>query len=209
MNVDVEALEIAPGESPFRMKGSAFIGHLDYVKRFVAGGLEAHFAGFRDQRQAQFLQQQHFLPSSFYDILPLVAAGYVCARQARISFTQFIRMRSRFQAERDIEGVYRTLLKISSPQLAISRLPTLQAQYFDFPGHGEAEVVEPGKAVMGRRQLPVIIAKWFTVVYETYIEVILEASGAKTVLVRSNSEARDVAAFGFPTVRYRCEVLWQ
>jgi hypothetical protein len=208
MNVDVEALQIAPGESPFRMKGSAYLGHIEYVKRFVAGGLEAHYAGFRDPRQATFFQQ-HFLPSSFYDILPLVAAGHVCARQARISFLQFIRMRSRFQAERDIEGVYRTLLKISTPQLAISRLPTLQAQYLDFPGHGEAEIVEPGKAVMHRRQLPVIIAKWFTIVYETYIEAILEASGAKTVLVRSNSEERDVAAFGFPTVRYRCEVLWQ
>jgi hypothetical protein len=190
------------------MKGLIFLGHLDYVKRFVAGGLEAHYAGFRDPRQAEFFRQ-HFLPSSFYDILPLVAAGHVCARQARISFAQFIRMRSRFQAERDIEGVYRALLTIGSPQLAISRLPTVQAQYLDFPGHGEAEIVEPGKAVMGRRQLPVILAKWFTIVYETYIETILQASGAKTVLVRSSCDERDAAAFGYPTVRFRCEVFWQ
>jgi hypothetical protein len=204
---EVEALTIAPGESPFRVKGSVYLGHMDYVKRFVAGGLDAMTAGFRDTRQAEYFNQ-HFLPSSFYDILPLVAAGHVCARQARLSFVQFIRMRSRYQAERDTEGVYRALLKFASPAMAISHLPTLQAQYLDFPGHGEAEIVEPGKAVMGRRQLPQIVAKWFTLVYETYIEIVLQAAGARTVLVRSQADERDVPAFGYPTVRYRCDVYW-
>jgi hypothetical protein len=34
MSVDVEALKIAPGDSPFRVKGSVYLGHIDYVQRF-------------------------------------------------------------------------------------------------------------------------------------------------------------------------------
>ena len=72
---------------------------------------------------------------------------------------QFVRMRTRYQAERDTDGVYRALLKISSPSLAISRMPTLQAQYLDFPGHGEVEVAEAGRAIMACRQLPLIVSR--------------------------------------------------
>ena len=104
-------LPCRPGESPFKIKGGAYRGHLDYVAEQVPGGVEEMLRGFRDPALAEFFQQK-FLASTFYDILPLVVAGYVCARQARKSFSEFVRVRSRYPAERDVSGIYRMLIKL-------------------------------------------------------------------------------------------------
>src|SRR5579883_3482712 len=117
-------LPFAPGDGPFRIKGAIYRGHLDYVADHVPGGIEAMLGGFKDPRLATFFHQQ-FLAGSFYDIVPLVVAGYVCARQSRKSFSEFIRTRSRHQAERDINGLYRVLLKLTTPSAVLGRLPRL------------------------------------------------------------------------------------
>jgi len=206
--MDTEALPIEPGAGPFRIKGVAYIGHLDYVRRFAAGGIEAMHENFKDKRQSEFFKQK-FLHASFYDIFPLVASGHVCARQCRLTFTQFLRMRSRFQAEQDIQGVHSLLLKLVSPGMVVTRLPSLQSQYLDFHGGGEAQMVEPKHALLQRRQLPEILARWFAIVNETYIEVALKAAGADGIIVRPKTLEHDAVSHGYPTVRYQCDVFWE
>src|SRR3954447_20372280 len=103
-------LPFRPGEGPFRIKGVAYRGHLEYVAEHVPGGIAEMLAGFRDPALVQFFEQK-FLPSSLYDIIPLVVAGYVCARQSRRTFYDFVRVRSRYQAQKDISGIYRLLIK--------------------------------------------------------------------------------------------------
>ncbi len=204
---DTEALPIDPGMGPFRIKGVAYLGHLDYVRRFAAGGIEGMHQNFRDKRQSEFFRQK-FLHASFYDIFPLVASGFACARQCRLSFSQFLSMRSRFQAEQDIQGVHSVLLKLVSPTMVVMRLPSLQSQYLDFSGGGEAHMAEPKHAVLQRRQLPEILARWFAIVNEMYVEVALGAAGADGLVVRAKTLERDSPSHGYPTVRYQCDVFW-
>jgi len=53
-----------------------------------------------------------------------------------------------------------------------------------------------------------MLATWFALVYETYVDVTLTAAGAKSVLTRSSYEP-DAPLRGYPTVKFRCEVSWQ
>lgn len=202
-----QPLPFEPGKGPFRIKGLAYSGHLAYIKEHAPGGVDAMLRGFRDLRLAEFFQQR-FLTASWYDIVPLVVAGHVCARQCSLNFSSFVRARSQFQANLDISGIHRLLLKLASPGLVITRLPALQAQYIDFTGRGEAKLLERGHAELTRAQLPVMFAKWFAVVNDAYAEAVVTSAGAQNVLIRSEYSEPDVVVHGVPTVRFRCSVRW-
>jgi len=200
-------LPFRPGESPFRVKGVAYRGHLEYVSEHVPGGVDEMLRGFRDPALPGFFAQK-FLPSTYYDIIPLIVAGYVCARQSRKSFSEFVRIRSRYQAERDVGGIYRVLLKLISPMHVIERLSALQEQYFDFAA-GSVELVGERHALLQRPQLPAMLAGWTATVLETYVDVLLTRAGAKSVLARPRSLLPDGQVRGVAAVKWQCDITWQ
>jgi hypothetical protein len=190
------------------MKGVTFRGHMDYVEEHVPGGVAAMLAAFKDRRLADFFGQT-FLPSSFYDVVPLITAGYVCARLSGRTFPEFVRTRSVFQAERDINGLYRVLLKLASPSLVLPRLPALIAQYCNFCGGSEYELAGPGRALLKGARMPLMVIPWFNLVNESYIEVVLARAGAKNVRVFHEPEEPSGEMHGFPAARLRYEVRWE
>ena len=200
-------LPFRPGESPFKIKGVAYRGHLEYVAEYVPGGVEEMLGGFRDPSLADFFRQK-FLPSTFYDIIPLVVAGYVCARQARKSFSEFVRIRSRYQAELDVGGIYRVLIKLVSPMHVIERLSALQAQYLSF-AEGGVEVLGDKHVMFSRPKLPHMLAGWTGTVLEAYVDVLLTRAGARSVLARPLPLVGDGLVHGVPAVKWQCEVSWQ
>jgi len=200
-------LPFRPGEGPFRIKGVAYRGHLEYVSEYVPGGVAEMMRGFRDPALADFFAQK-FLPSTFYDVVPLVVAGYVCARQSRRSFSEFVRVRSRYQAERDVGGIYRVLIKLISPMHVIERLSALQAQYLDF-AEGGVEVVGERHVLLQRPRLPAMLAGWTATVLESYVDVLLTRAGAKSVLTRPRPLQPDGEVRGFAAVRWQCDITWQ
>jgi hypothetical protein len=200
-------LPFRPGEGPFRIKGVAYRGHLEYVAEHVPGGVEGMLRGFRDPALADFFGQK-FLASSLYDIIPLVVAGYVCARQSRRTFFDFVRVRSRYQAQKDIRGVYRVLIKLVSPMHVVERLVALQAQYLDFAA-GEVHVIDKQHVEVARPKLPAMLSAWMAVVLETYLEVLLGAAGARNVRTRPLPVEPDGLVHGVPAVRWSCDVIWE
>jgi hypothetical protein len=199
-------LPFRPGDGPFRVKGVAYRGHLEYVSEHVPGGVEEMMRGFRDPALKEFFAQK-FLPSTFYDVIPLVVAGYVCARQSRRSFSEFVRIRSRYQAEHDVGGIYRLLIKLISPMHVIERLAALQAQYFDFAAGG-VELIGERHALLQRPQLPAMLAGWTATVLESYIDVLLTRAGAKSVLTRPRPILPDGEIRGVPAVTWQCDITW-
>src|SRR4051812_12259661 len=123
-----ERLPAPAGKSPFRMKGQAFVGHMKYVAAHLPGGTKTFLGGIADPEMRAFFEQP-FLASSWYDVFPLVAAGSVCAKIAGVTLREFLRTRTRWQAERDINGVYRFMLNLVSPEAVAMRMPRLIAQY--------------------------------------------------------------------------------
>ncbi len=202
-------LPYPPGEGPFRIKGGAYRGHLDYVAEQVPGGVDEMLRGFRDPALAEFFRRT-FLPSSFYDIIPLVVAGYVCARQSHKTYSEFLRIRSRYQAQKDIGGVYRMLLKLVSPMSAVERLPALMAQYMDFASERQLEKESERRVILSCRGLPALLAPWFSGVMEAYVDVVLAAAGATNPLSRTIlPHEPDGVVKDVPAIKWRCDVTWQ
>ncbi len=199
-------LPFAPGQSPFHVKGLVYKGHLDWVAANCPGGVEAQNRAFADPRVAAYFEQR-FLPSSWYDLLPAIAAAYVVARLCGTTLAEFLRVRARHQAERDLGGIYRLLLKFTSPNQVVTRYAAVQSQYFDF-GASSARLVGPGHAIVERRQFPVMMVDWMTPVQETFAQVAVAAAGGKRVKVETPPPPPDEPVHGVATVCLSCVITW-
>jgi hypothetical protein len=205
---DYERSPLPPGQNPYRIKGGAYAGHLAYVAEKISGGIDAMLGAIVDPALAQFFRQT-FLAASYYDLFPLVSAGHVCAKLIGTTFENFVRVRSGYQAERDVRGIYKMLVKLTSPEAVALRLPRLVAQYVDF-GTAEAHVLAPGHVAATQTGTPRAVARWFQLVHDAYYTVLLPMTGAKNVLYRADprfsvDETRD----GIDLVTLREDVFWQ
>jgi hypothetical protein len=200
----LEALPFAPGSSPFRVKGTAFRGHLDFVARKVPGGVDDMLARMQARPGMRAFYEQTFLASSLYDVFPLAWGGVVGGAMMGMSYLDFVRLRTSEQARSDVGGVYRVLLALTSPNAVAQRLPKLLGQYFDF-GATEIEVNEPGRVVAKRTGIPAAIVPWYEKVTEGYCDVVITRAGAKEVRVESQ-RASAGTAHGMPMMDMRVEI---
>ena len=167
---------VPPGESPFHIRGTGYLGHLAWVDQQFPGGRTAFLALLSPPMRAFF--SQTFLAISMHDFLPLASAGQVCARALGMKFVEFVEMRARHQAQVDVAGVYRILLKVTSARMIAAKLPGIMAKYFDF---GATRVVsdEPLCLKFEVASLPEIVVDWFFGCYTGYVEVVVGAAGGQ------------------------------
>lgn len=196
----------APGEGPFRIKGTGYRGHLEYVEANVPGGVRAMGEHFEDPRLARFFEQP-FLAASLYDLHPLIAAAAPCAAILGVTPREFVDRRSRAQAPKDVGGVYRFLLAMVPTRSVARRVPQLFAQVFDF---GRADVTrdEAGEVDATFEGIPAVFAPWFGAVFVAYGEAALVTSGAKRGAFAVRGTTAAGSAHGVPLVRMAVEIRW-
>lgn len=202
----LEQLPFAIGTSPFRVKGVAYRGHVEYVEQHVPGGLAAQTEAFARPELGKFFEQK-FLAASFYDVVPLAAAGFVCARLVGSTFSAFVRTRSQWQASKDIEGVYRVLLKLASAEMVARRLPKMVGQYFNF---GEAVVTESqaGRVHGSLERVPGPLVPWYLGVIEPYVETALRTAGAREPKIKALTPRPQGVEAGIETFSVPYELSW-
>jgi hypothetical protein len=203
---DAEGHPFAPGESPFRIKGTAYRGHMAYAERHVPGGTAAMIAGLHDPRLRAFFEQP-FLAASWYDMLPLLPAGRVCAALIGKDYEAYLRARTTAQVTADLGGVYRILLRVVSTETVALRLPKLLGQYLEF-GSTSAKAVRPELVEVESLGMPRVLVPWFQPVSETYAVAALRAAGAESPrVIRHPLEPAGVRS-GVRIVRYRWDIAW-
>lgn len=193
------AFPFAPGDSPFRLKGVAYRGHLEYVARHVPGGTAAANAQLTDPRMRTFLEDTTFLASSLYDVVPLAVAGLACGKATGMGFLEFVQKRTVKQVEFDTDGVYRNLLTLVSPQAVIGRMPQLVGQYTNF-ARTKLEWQKGNVIVSRHEKIPRALAPWWVTVTDTYVRVVLHRVGIRTVDITYDKPVPAGSAHGVPLV---------
>lgn len=195
-----------PGKSPFRVKGTTYKGLLDRFDRDVPGGFRSVLERIEDPRAVDFLRQT-FLPSSMYDIFPLLDAGVVGARIVGKSYRTFVREGAEYQADRDMSGVYRVLLRFASPRRVIERIPRVFMQYMDF-GNIDGALAGPSRFEGVVSGIPQPVCPWIQSVLEGFIPVVIRRAGASqaSVIVRPFEQER--VASGVPLMTAQLSVSW-
>ncbi len=195
------------GESPFHVKGGVYLGTQKYFASQVKGGLDALWAQIEDPQLLAFIQQK-FLPSSWYDVLPVYELIRAEARAVGgLTIARYLVERAKFQVEQDIGGVYRFLLKIVSAESVAMRLPRMLTQVLDFGAH-EAERVGPDRVDAHVTGYPAMLWDWYSTAFQVYSERALTLAGARDAAVRVRPAEPDGERDGVELIKFSLECRW-
>ncbi|MEO8798927.1 MAG: hypothetical protein ABI551_13650 [Polyangiaceae bacterium] len=175
-----EGVSFPIGRSPFRVKGVLYLGTLGFFEQTVRGGSQALFDEIQSPELLAFIQQK-FLPSSWYDVMPALPLIEAEARAMRLGVKPYLLHRTRWQAQHDLSGVYRFVLRIASPEMVLNRLPRIATQMFDFPAPQATAWIERKQGVVLIANIPVPLADWLETSFKVYIETALGLAGANGV----------------------------
>jgi hypothetical protein len=151
---------------------------------------------------------QPFLTASWYPTEPMVALGEAAARLAGTTYVDFMSTMARQQATRDVAGVYRFILKLTSPSAVVARLPRMANRYFDFV-RSELTTPPTSPAVLLVSGIPATLANTYRVMTEPYITRALELAGAKNVVHRVGPFEPDTRVAGRAVVKFTRTISWE
>jgi hypothetical protein len=206
--LDSRELHFAPGRGPFHVKGTAYIGLLDHCATHVKGGLDAILAKFGEDEALVAFFRQRFLAGSWYDVGPSILLTQAAAVVAGVAHLDLLRQQARAQAERDIHGVYRLLLKLARPEMIMARLPRAAGRYFDFV-RAEVSELRPGCWESRAHGVPAMAQHSYMAGTEAFVVKALELSGAKEVKHRWLPPEPEGQAHGVDVMCLRREVGWK
>jgi len=193
-----------PPDSGYHIKGIIYQGTQIFFEEHVRGGLHALYQEIRDDETLAFISQK-FLPASFYDVMPVARLIRYEARALRLPVPQYLTMRTRFQAERDIGTVYKFLLKLVSLEQVGLRVPRIIGQLFDF-GRVEATVVGEGHIELVLHGWPEVLLEWCRTAFEVYVNTAMRLSGAKEASLKLTSHLNEDAPRGIPLVKLKMDI---
>lgn len=179
----------------------------------VQGGLDELYRAIDDDALRTFIQQK-FLPCAWYDVLPAVPLIRAEAKAMHHTVRRYLQIRSGYQAEQDLGGIYRFLLRVAATESVAMRMPQLFTQIFDF-GSSDAELEEPGHVIGWVRDFPAALHEWFAIALEAYTLTALRLTGARDCTVSSRKVDATHAghgpahAGGIPLSSLRIDFHWR
>jgi hypothetical protein len=200
------APRFAPGESPFRAKGNVYLGLFESTNSRCPGGVSAVLERIESDALVAFYKQP-FVAAVWYDLLPLLPFSVQAARLAGKPHLPYVKEGARFQARRDMSGVYRFFLKLATARMLVERLPRVFSQYFNF-GRSIGHKLEGNRAEIHGRQIPDLLAPWMLAVTEGFVPEVLAAHGAKDIVARLDPFQPDGEVHGVAAVRSRLVLTW-
>ena len=171
------------GASPFRTKGNVYHSLFEAFDKRVPGGASAVFARLEDRDVKAFVEQR-FLAASMYDFLPLLELSMISARLAGRGWREFVREGASFTAARDLNGIYKVMLKLATPRMVVERLPRILIRYFDFGRvEGAVSPSRPTRYEAAVHDIPKPVWPWLSAVAEGFIPLVMANAGAKDATV--------------------------
>lgn len=193
-------------ESPFKTKGNLYQGTIAFFQHNCPGGFAALVQAAEDPQLKDFLSQS-FLTGGMYEVMLVPELIELEARVMRLELGKYLDKRTRWQADRDIGGVYRMLLKLASPETVAARLPKVMTQTFNF-GRPTTVEVGPRHFTTEMAGVPVPLRYWLETCIAIYVETALAMAGAKHPIVRVLPAKPEAPMQGYPLVTLRFDARW-
>lgn len=194
-------------DSPFRAKGTLYLGTKSFFERNVPGGVEALRRSIGPGPLLDFFDQK-FLTSSWYEVMHVPTLIAAEANAMRLSERQYLRHRTEWQAEQDIGGVFRILLKVASPDMLVPRLPKVMTQMFNF-ATPIVEQLGPKCYRMRLEGVPSALGAWLHTALEIYVERAVVATGGRNPFITMMRPEVLASQAGFPMLALEMKVAWE
>jgi hypothetical protein len=186
-------LPVPPGKSTYRIKGE-FYRHLGATITRVdgkSGG--ALLKAFARDGLTQF-QRQPFVSSLLYDNLPLPRMVMCIAEVMGKDIVELTTKMGRTAGEAQMKGVYQQFLTEMNVKSFGTELKKLLSFFYDY-GTVEVTYGADGKSMrLVRGGVPLAVIEWWCLVSVPFLQVPLEAHGAKGLDTKWKVDVTDAAA---------------
>ena len=203
----LDAVPFAPGEAPYHCKGVNYTDLFVYMDEQIPGGRAAVFERLKNSRLIPFLQQR-FVNVGWYDVFPLVSLQRTAAVAMELPHLEFVRRFAKWTFPRQVHGIYKFLLKLTTPDMMTRSLPRAANQFFDFL-RVDVEQMKPGMYRSRASNIPEMLAPPYMVSSESGVVTLLELSGAKGIRHRWLAPTDDGEAYGIKLVAVTREISWE
>jgi hypothetical protein len=190
----------------FQVKGIAYRGLLLSLQDRIEGTVERFLSELADEGLRKFFEQT-FLASVWYDVYPLHRATPAATRAIGLTEAEGLRQLTRTNAERDVSGVYRTLLQVSSPEQLGARLQRLNSTLFDF-GTINIQREAPRCIDCIASGVPIVIAEWYGCMLSEYVKQALRLTHILNPSCRVGVSPPTGQERGSPVARIQLEWTW-
>jgi hypothetical protein len=195
------------GKSPFRAKGVVYNNFCAFVDMRLVGGMKDFLRRVRDPALRDF-HAQRFLAASWYDALPVLSALHELGRELQVPPLSLMSDLSRFNFNAAVNGVYRLLLRLTSPETLLERSTQIGRQYFDFVKTDFARL-GPRHYRLRHAGIPDTVAPMYMTMVEAFVDIGLAHAGAKEVRQRWENPEPMGMMHGLPVVRLQREITWR
>ena len=201
-----ETVPLAPGTSPFHVRGVYYLRVLEHAKS-LPGGLHRFLDELVDARVRDFLQQR-FQFMGWYDALPALPCGVALSRIRGLPFEVFMRERGQQTMLALAPSMFRLLSRLGGPRFAASHAPRLIRAHFDF---SEVQVLHvsnvEGSATVS--SVPLYAAPAIANLFIGITAGALECLGASGIEGSYREVTTSSSNGGFGMVAFRVELKWR
>lgn len=195
--------------SAFRARGLLYVGTQTFFQERSSRGLSALTDELADPALRAFITQK-FVPMAWYDVMPVPALIAAEARAVGMPLDAYLLHRTRWQAKRDLGGVFAYLLRVASPRMIAAQLPKIMMQMFDFGSTVEVTRDEEREREVRVTGVPLVLHAWLGTSLAVYAETAMRLAGATastcTTAPGAASRERAGVAVGDLVVRLAWEV---
>jgi hypothetical protein len=185
------------GETPFRVRGLAYLSVLEYVRKKTPGGFDAARACIANPAASKYVDQL-FVSLGDYDASPLLSLFLAAARVENAAPGAFIERRSGASAKSDAGGMWKPLLSTKSIEQMIERLPVAFNRYYS-PCRARVREVT-GRGFSGELSLvPAQMSGLYVFSTNGFVGACLALAGARDVSFQWESPRRESTVSGIPT----------
>ncbi len=200
-----ETLPVAPGTSPFRLRGVTYARVHEDAKS-LPGGMQQVLDELVDPRVRDFIRQK-FQFMDWYDAFPLVPLAVTFTRIRNQPLEPHMRAVGREAMIKLIPSMFRVLSRLGGPRMAAAHAPRLFQMYFDFVELKQLRVDDhEGTGVVSGIPLylaPVIINQVIGI-----IDGALESLGAKNIQAGYRDVTVNGSHGGFELVTCHGDFKW-
>jgi hypothetical protein len=173
----------APGESPFHVRGSTYLGICEHVKATLPGSMDAVTKAMPEGPHRTFITQA-FAAEGWYDALTIRPLTEIIAKLEQRSWEDSLRARAQDHARRETGGFARVRMIATSPEKVVEKLQLGALERFDF---GETEIIEAerGHSKVAFHEIPQPLGAWLIASLDGYAGVLITHAGGKQAKLTS------------------------
>lgn len=195
------------GQSPFRVRGLAYVSVLDYLKKSTPGGLQQFESMLEGDAFVPYYQQL-FVPLGDYDAVPLLRLFVTAAAFEGISVAKFIEERARGSARMDSEGIWKPLLSAKSVGQMVERLPIAFNRYYE-PCRARTLELDDKGFVGEISDVPASMNGLYVYSTQGFVSTCLERAGASDVVLDWRRPIKSGSIEGVDLERLTFSAAWR